>query len=153
MLHDKLRSHVRITPLLVGLFILAGCASDKPKPSDRRPAPVETFSTEITKDGTKLFSYSLEMPKPNTTSRGAKSGRKARRSPDASGKRSPNRDKTGELARRLDERLKRKIEETGFCQEGYLVLDRYVGRGNASIRGECREGAYDEEAKDKIATS
>lgn len=47
------------------------------------------------------------------------------------------------LEEKLEAGLKSKLEHSEFCLRGYLVLDRYTGHNRVRIKGECREGAYD----------
>ena len=48
--------------IAIPLALTLGCAQNAHKHPDERPAPKETFSTKVTANGTKLFSYSVEMP-------------------------------------------------------------------------------------------
>jgi hypothetical protein len=48
---------------------------------------------------------------------------------------------------RINEKLDSKLAETGYCREGYIELDSYVGKGQSQIRGECKEGATDSDRK------
>jgi len=45
----------------------------------------------------------------------------------------------------LVQRLESKLEETAYCREGYFTLEKNLNRGKASVRGECREAATDED--------
>lgn len=46
-----------------------------------------------------------------------------------------------ELEEKLIEALDEKIAATGYCREGYFVLNQYIHFGSGEIRGECRESA------------
>lgn len=120
-----------------------GCAKNAHRHPSDHPQPTETFSTEITADGTKLFSYRVEMPeRPRMMSgeRQRRPGMEKRDRRAESG--TPGRERS---TKRLHERLGQKIAETAFCEEGYVVLDEVTGDRYASIRGECREGADEQE--------
>ena len=45
----------------------------------------------------------------------------------------------------FNDMLKSKLEKSGYCREGYIELDSYFGRGELQIRGECEEGATEED--------
>ena len=156
-LSKKLDSSGRIICAAICLSLLAGCASDKPRHSKPKPVPQETFSTEITQDGTKLFSYSLKRPSREGMLKKPGKSRKERRFPDTQNGKTEDQNRKDrmltKLEKELDTRLEQKIEETGFCREGYLILDRYVGKSSSSIRGECWEGANDDESQDDLANS
>ncbi|NOR79695.1 MAG: hypothetical protein GQ529_02500 [Methyloprofundus sp.] len=53
-----------------------------------------------------------------------------------------NRSKT-----KINEKLDSKLAETGYCREGYIVLNNYVGKGKSQIRGEYKEGTTDSNRK------
>ena len=112
---------------------LAGCASEPQAPN---PGLKESFHTEISANGSKRFTYALEMAvpelrgpyteNPNTRSgmmRGDDMGR-------------PGRGQRMDINYALDLKLK----ETRFCNDGYFVIDRVVSQHGGEIRGECRDG-------------
>ena len=129
--------------IAIPIALTLGCAQNAHKHPDNRPKPKETFSTEITANGTKFFSYSVEMPerlRMKSDERKQRSGMEKgdrRAESDAAGR--------GRSTERLHKQLEKKIAETGFCKEGYIVLDEVSGDRYASIRGECRDGADDQE--------
>ncbi|WP_157960483.1 hypothetical protein [Marinimicrobium alkaliphilum] len=47
--------------------------------------------------------------------------------------------------RHLQRNVDLALAHTGFCREGYLELDRRLNRALMWIRGECREGATQED--------
>lgn len=47
--------------------------------------------------------------------------------------------------RQLQRNVDLALAHTGFCREGYLELDRRLGRSLMWIRGECREGATEDD--------
>lgn len=98
-------------PLIPALLIsatlcLSACAGTKPAASFK-----DEFSTDITGNGTKFFTYVRRFP--NDTEP----------------------DKT------LRKAVQSRLDTTGYCRDGYLTLERYHANGIARIRGECREGA------------
>jgi len=132
--------------VLMGLM-LGGCAS---QPSPARFS--ESFDTIIMPDGSKTFVYSLEMPKPpkgpvgqsrsGSRPEGGRSGRNGTKGTRGPGTHRGDRgDKMKKvLAPQLDKGLQKKLADSRYCLEGYLELERYVGRNEAFVRGECREG-------------
>ena len=115
----------------------------------------EKFVTDIRANGLKLFSYSLMAMDPESltpklaTVREGKFG-KGRRTDgaraDAQGGFPGFTGRTSEkiaerIAKILDHQLIRKLKETAYCRDGFIELERYVGRSGSQIRGECREGA------------
>ncbi|MCK4708150.1 MAG: hypothetical protein KAU21_05985 [Gammaproteobacteria bacterium] len=138
----------KIAVLLIPLFLLA-CASTQ----KRQPEVKEIFVTNIKEDGVKLFSYSVTMstPKKGKGRRGdggkgrGKHGKMGAGNPDRESMMNENR---GKITEKLDSRLL----ETGYCREGYIELNRYMGTGQSQIRGECKEKATDSDRKIFINT-
>lgn len=134
--------------------LVAGCSSNKPEHPNTRPEPQETLSTDIQPDGTKLFSYVLEMPRGNAD--------RFKREPhhrDRSQKHPGSQRETGaqdleqRIQAKIESRLDKKIRDSGYCKDGFIILDRYIGRGRATIRGECRDGASTEEMESMTKAS
>jgi hypothetical protein len=104
--------------ILSAVLCLAACAGVRPAPT-----PSDEFSTEITTNGTKFFTYVRHVPRGTAESYRDSSGTKS--------------DKT------LDAAVQAKLDTTAYCRDGYLTLERYLANGIARIRGECRDGASD----------
>ena len=112
------------------MLTLTGCTGNL---TGNQASPIkENFSTKITNDGTKLFIYRLELPPLGK-------GEINTRYYERSGLPKPGYFERN-IAKKIDARLKQKIASTRFCTTGYIVLERYVGKSSASIRGECKEG-------------
>ena len=123
--------------LIVLIFSLSACANH----SKRKPDLEERFITEITQSNLKLFTYSVSIKasgkqRPNRSSKEARKGEG--RMPD----RSRMQDR---MRKKMEEGLLVKLEQTGYCREGYIELNSSIGRGESFIRGECQEGATDED--------
>ena len=97
---------------------LSACASTGPAPSFD-----DTFATNISADGTKFFTYTRHFHK------------------GAPGNSHPTDDKKADTA--LRKAVQAKLEATGYCRDDYLTLEDYEANGVARIRGECRDGASD----------
>ena len=48
---------------------------------------------------------------------------------------------------RVLQRLAEKIKQSGYCREGYKILDKDIERGNAAIRGQCNDLANEADIK------
>ncbi|WP_078084560.1 hypothetical protein [Microbulbifer mangrovi] len=117
--------------------LLSGCASEPKAPN---PGLKESFHTEISANGSKRFTYSLEMAAPMirgpyTESPNMRNGmvRQQDMARASAGSRTQERD--------FDYALKLKLQETGFCRDGYFVIDRVVSQLGGEVRGECRDPA------------
>ena len=45
----------------------------------------------------------------------------------------------------FNDMLESKLKNSGYSREGYIELDSYSGRGQLQMRGECEEGATEED--------
>ncbi|HEY8568727.1 hypothetical protein [Microbulbifer sp.] len=124
----------RLLFLTMGAQLLWGCSSTPTAPN---PGLKESFHTEISANGSKRFTYSLELPVPElrgpyTESPNMRSGMMRNEE-----MRRPGRGQRLDINYALDLKLK----ETRFCRDGYFVIDRVVSQHGGEIRGECRDGA------------
>lgn len=123
--------------LLFTAFWLAACSGHSSLPSNVS----ETFTTVIHDNGTKVFAYNLALGQEISAlsaldyQQGFTDGRRLY-SPEELVKRN---------RRRLKSRLNSLLEDNNFCREGFITLQQYAGYATASLRGECREGASDED--------
>lgn len=146
--HLRLISRSKLLVIAISIILMSGCTQNSHKHPNDRPEPKETFSTKATSNGTKLFSYSVEIPERSRTRGGERRQRSgmAKRKQRSGTEKRERRAESGAAGRglsteRLHEQLEQKIAETGFCKEGYVVLDEVFRNRFASIRGECRDGA------------
>ena len=105
------------------VLCLSACSGTKPAASFN-----DEFSTEITGDGTKFFTYIRHLPGATEGGRG-KGKRKGKRK--------------GKSDNSLHEAVQARLDTNGYCRDGYLALERYQANGITRIRGECRDGATD----------
>lgn len=140
--------------VLLAITLATACSSNKPSHSGTRPKPQETFSTDIQPDGTKLFSYSLEMPRKDKgkTRHGTHNRHRSKAHPGSSSGNTGTQNREQRLQAKIESLLDQKIEDSGYCKEGFIILDSYIGQGKATIRGECRDGASEEEIKTATST-
>jgi hypothetical protein len=102
--------------ILFAIILLNACASPGPA-----IAFEDSFTTEISADSTKFFTYTRQFDK-NSKSK------------------NPRRDdKDRDTA--LQQSVQAKLDSSGYCRDGYLTLEHYEANGIARIRGECRDGA------------
>ncbi len=132
---------MRFLPIvaLVGITgVIVGCAGPDSKHSG--PSVTQDFSTNISEDDTKSFIFTLNMKAPE--GRGAKEPRGGRRNNQGPPDRGGN---SGNGLKRFKtmfySRLDDKLKDSGFCREGYMVLESQFERGKSSLRGECKEAA------------
>ncbi|MFV8781661.1 hypothetical protein ACNKU7_04485 [Microbulbifer sp. SA54] len=118
------------------LFFLAGCASEPRAPN---PGLKESFHTEISANGSKRFTYSLEIAAPQLrgpfTERPNPRSGMLRDQEMMAGQ--PRRQRSADF----DYAMNLKLKETGFCRDGYFVIDRVVSQLGGEVRGECRDAA------------
>ncbi len=104
--------------ILFATALLAACASSGPA------TPFEdSFSTEVSADGTKFFTFTRRINK------------------DAKIQGHRLREKDPDTA--LKKSIQGKLDSSGYCRDGYLTLEHYEANGITRIRGECRDGASD----------
>ncbi len=138
---------------MLSLFMTA-CASNQWEHSEVE----EVFVTDIKSSGLKIFNYSLT----NTTAQASGNGKRGG-SGKGSGKYSGRGGKGGgksnghggmssgksayesNMKPYFNEMLETKLKSSGYCREGYIELSSYFGRGQLQIRGECEEGATEED--------
>ena len=133
------------------LLFLSACAGN-PWEASRVD---EMFVTKITASGLKIFDYSLTSPDVQADAgrrQGNRSG-KGSGSQGGGGGMGAGMGGTGGRKSGIDsgtkqyfsDRLEVHLEKTGYCREGYIKLGSYYERGVLKLRGECKEGATDED--------
>lgn len=133
--------------LILSLF-LTSCASNKWSPSEVN----EVFVTDIKPSGLKVFYYSLTKTTPQANGSGKHKGgdagiRDGRGSKGGGhggmgGRKSDNEPR---MKQYFNDMLASKLEKSGYCREGYIELESYFERGRLKIRGECGEGATEDD--------
>lgn len=135
-------------------FVFVTACSSKPQ---RHSLESATFATQITQDGSKRFSVSIESNERLRNSRRENAGERGRGGPNGGerrsgrgnrleGQRRPNRsDNIEDMRQRMIEVVQAKLSETEFCREGYLELDYTEINATAKFVGECLESATDED--------
>ena len=108
---------VKSVIILFATALLHACASSGPA----APPFEDSFATEISADGTKFFTYTRQFDK----------------SSKSRGRRRDDKDTA------LQKSVQEKLDTSSYCRDGYLTLEDYEANGIARIRGECRDGASD----------
>lgn len=119
---------------IAALSLLAAACSQAPAARDVPPGA--SFAANILDDGTKLFTFSVHLPRPPLeTARSLQ----AQEQEQAEGRRRMRAD-PAEGAKKA---LQAMIQENGYCREGYVLHELYEDRTDYVIRGECRDAATD----------
>ena len=126
-------------------FFLTACASSQWNPSEVN----EIFVTDIKSSGLKIFTYSLTKNTPQASS-GSKNSNRGKGSDSHGGRGGKGGGMGGgsgesNMKQYFNEMLESKLKSSGYCREGYIELNSYFGRGKLEMRGECEEGATEED--------
>ena len=132
-------------------LIVSACA--------HRPPPLDMdeifFETKIKQDGTKLFAFSIPLMKPREGARGGDragrgqgveggGGRGGRGGQENRGGSSQNSSDSGDrMTEQLYASLDEKLDETGYCQTGFIEIDTHQTEDRLHLLGECNETASD----------
>ncbi|UZJ43316.1 hypothetical protein OOT55_11705 [Marinimicrobium sp. C6131] len=124
-----------VTGVLIGTLLI-GCSSGGRHYGGLK----ETLSIDLRPNNSKLFVYQLDVPD-------------ARQRPLVQVYRSPKdvtehrrREPLGSREyRQLRSDAERAVTLTGYCREGFLELDYRLSRAEMWLRGECREGATEDD--------
>ncbi|MBB3047641.1 hypothetical protein FHR99_001907 [Litorivivens lipolytica] len=117
---------------------LAACSGSRLQDNE-----TETFSPRIQQDGSKLFDYRLDSPssgdlKP-TLVFDANEPTDMNTPPEMSSYSAE--DEKASIEARVMSLLDKKLETTGYCREGYVVIEKVIGFTHSTVIGECREAA------------
>ncbi|TKB05288.1 hypothetical protein E5672_02895 [Alteromonas portus] len=110
------------------------------------------FETKIKQDGTKLFAFSIPLMQQREGGKGGGrggrgqggegGGRGGRGGQDSRGDSSQkSSDNSDRMAEQLYASLDKKLEETGYCQTGYIEIDTHQTEDRLHLLGECNETA------------
>ncbi|MCW8935580.1 MAG: hypothetical protein OQK98_12715 [Gammaproteobacteria bacterium] len=136
---------------LLLLCSLTACASNQWDPS----AVEEIFVTDIKVSGLKMFNYSLINTRAQSSGKADSNGRGNGRQGGGRGMGGKggghgamdggNSEIQSSFKPFFTDMLEAKLKTSGYCRQGYIELDSYLLRGQMQIRGECEEGATDED--------
>jgi hypothetical protein len=135
---------------LVACLVIPACTSEPRKPNNP-PAPAERFTTNITPEGTKQFTFDLAVQSPGRGSGsgsghsggghggmggGHGGGRHQNSSPDQGADKDQN-----QVASKVRDRMEMKLNETRYCAAGYDELGTNLDSGHFQISGQCKDQA------------
>lgn len=130
--------YTKLTGASLICFLLAAC-SGAPLQNNE----TETFSPRILKDGSKLFDYRLDSPSDGSVKPtlvfDANEPTDMNEPPEMSAY-SPD-DEKAAIEARVMALLEKKLDSTGYCREGYVVVEKAIGFRSSTVTGECREAA------------
>ncbi len=121
-------------------LIVTSCASKPETP----PASPDAFHTNISVEGAKRFSFSIDLlignkgKRGNVTINGGPIPDLGNAPPDSHGPQPAPEDI-------LYDHLQAKLAETGYCREGYTEIDTYQTDTRMNLIGECNESATDQD--------
>ncbi|WP_133405887.1 hypothetical protein [Parashewanella tropica] len=136
---------LRLVPFIFAVGLTA-CSSSKPSISDADYAGQvrDSFTTETRTGGLKLFTYKVwrttplvgksELPHQKRLDAKMKSRSELIREQRARERR------IAQWEAAVEYGLKHTLEQSRYCKEGYIELDRTVLDNEVMIRGECRDG-------------
>jgi len=128
------------------LLAVAACSST---PAPGRQSPKTSFVTNITAEGVKQFTFSVERQAEGGGGRGRMGGRGGMRGGRGlgGGMRGGGQDRIDRASiqerihGRVRDLLETRLQETSYCREGHEVLDGSFERGLARIVGQCVDAA------------
>lgn len=128
--------------LCLAASTLVACSSSQLQDNE-----TETFSPRIQQDGSKLFDYRLDSPsgealKPKLVF-DANEPTDMNAPPEMSSYSAE--DEKASIEARVMTLLDKKLDSTGYCREGYVVIEKMIGFTHSTVTGECREAASAED--------
>ena len=143
------------TVLVITTSLIVCACAHRPLPLDKDEI---FFETKIKQDGTKLFAFSIPSMKQSDGGkgggakggggrgsrsqegggRGGRSGQKA-----LGGASEQSSDNSDRMAKQLYASLDEKLDETGYCQTGFIEIDTHQTEDRLHPLGECNETASD----------
>lgn len=129
----------------IGLMSLFAClvACSSPGRNYTGSALVETLDIEIMPNTSKMFVYRLRLPEDRMANNvqiergGFMGGQQGPRGIAIS----------STTPKRLQENTAVVVERMGYCREGFLEIDSSIAPYNMWMKGECKEGATEEDIK------
>ncbi|MCH1924894.1 hypothetical protein L9G74_09435 [Shewanella sp. C32] len=135
------KTFLNLSLSLCAIAAITGCAGNTELPP---LGPVtDAFSTQILSDGTKMFTYRIDMKRSHASAMAPDYGQLTNMSRNRNSRRQDSGPSLLEL--HMVENVKQLIKQTGYCADNYYELSRMVMREHAELRGECYEGASAED--------
>ncbi|WP_444946139.1 hypothetical protein ACJJIP_02215 [Microbulbifer sp. VTAC004] len=133
---------VQLIAFMATTLLISGCNSTPEAPT------TESFVTNITEVGHKRFVYKASLgTRPhgrggqNSGGPGIGSGAKPPGGKHSSGKSGRNKSTSGDIRKMAMERMELLLIESGFCPNGWFLIEQTFHQNQAEILGECRAAA------------
>ncbi|ARD22809.1 MULTISPECIES: hypothetical protein [Shewanella] len=142
---------LKIFAIAISIVLLTACTSAPLEPEAYAGQFKDKFSTSIKGEGIKLFTYKAKVA--TASDRGIEDPlphqqRIDRRRQNARSYAIEQEQRAERLelwGQQVEVGLQKTIDMTGYCKEGYMILNRSVSEGRGEIRGECNDGATAED--------
>jgi len=118
------------------LILIAGCNSGR---SYTKVGMQETLETHILPNTSKMFVYRLRMPD-NQIPNHVRIAQSSRDKVAQTGI-----DLSSGSYRSLLRNVEYVVKKSGYCREGFLEIDKSLSRYHIWMKGECKDGATDED--------
>lgn len=137
---------IKICISLVLINLLSSCAGTKTDPADFDAKVKDRFKTDIRGNGIKLFTYKAKLAQTDDYASQLPHQQRAEQAKSSKRSRSSrNEVDLSDWTEQIELGLTKTLDMTGYCREGYIELSRIIEVGRGEIRGECNEGATDED--------
>ena len=141
----------KYSTLFISLLLLSACSSAPIEPEAYAGKFKDRFTTSIKGEGIKLFTYQAKVA--TATDRGIEDPlphqqRVNRRRQDARSyaiEQERRQDQLDLWGRQVELGLQKTIDMTGYCRDGFIVLNKSISEGRGEVRGECNDGATAED--------
>lgn len=126
------------TLLATACCLLTACSGSQLQDNE-----TETFNPRILKDGSKLFDYQLDSPSSDSVKPtlvfDANEPTDMNEAPEMSSYSAD--DEKANIEARVLTLVEKKLDTTGYCREGYVVVEKVIGFRHSTVTGECRDAA------------
>jgi len=131
---------VHLIASITTILLISGCSSTPEVPTS------ESFVTDITELGHKRFTYKASLGAGPSTRGGRRN--KPSRGPGMGGGGKPpggrpdnSKATSGDIKKTATERIELLLSESGFCPNGWFLIEQTFDQSRAEILGECRVAA------------
>ncbi|MCL1048406.1 hypothetical protein L2755_02005 [Shewanella abyssi] len=131
-------------PLLLILLLSACSGTSEIVPEEFVGQLTDSFKTDIKNNGLKLFTYRAELVQGSHAQQVPLPHEQRASQKKRSKKRYQGPDLTA-WTQKIEHGLEQTIQMTGYCREGYIEISRSIQYDRGNIRGECKEGATEQD--------
>lgn len=128
---------VHLIASIATILLISGCSSTPEAPTS------ESFVTDITELGHKRFTYKASLGT-GPTGRGGRGNKPSRGTGMGGGGKPPGgkpgggKTTSGDIKKTAMERIELLLNESGFCPNGWFLIEQTFDQNRAEILGECR---------------